>query len=248
MEGLPRGSQLQPATMSMRSIAFGAIVVLSGFRVGAQAPVPVHAEPRHRMVWEAGSIRVLDVQVPPGDTSLYHVHDAPILYIPVAISSMDAQPLGGKWIGLGPTSPSRFSLTSTDSDTLYAVRPVTHRVANVGTLPFRLIAVINGRSRAEIDSGPDGEPPPGMLQHHSSWFHQTRVSLPTGGTTPLYTSASAVVVVQPGAGEVFVDEPSASRSQALDRPGSFRFVPAGTGFTVRNASADPASVVIVRVR
>ncbi|MGK2961823.1 MAG: hypothetical protein ACSLFK_06695 [Gemmatimonadaceae bacterium] len=77
--------------MSMRNITIGAIAVLFGSGVEAQAPIPVHAEPRHRMVWEAGSIRVLDVQVPPGDTSLYHIHDAPILYIPIAISSMDAR-------------------------------------------------------------------------------------------------------------------------------------------------------------
>jgi mannose-6-phosphate isomerase-like protein (cupin superfamily) len=176
------------------------------------------------------------------------VHDAPILYIPISISSMDAQTLGGEWIGLGPMSPSRFSLATTDADTSYATRAVTHRVANVGTLPFRLIAVTNGRPRAELDAGPVNEPPPGVLEHNSSWFYQTRVSLPAGGTTPPYTSSSDVVLVQPGSGQVHVDYPSISSSRVLDGAGSFTFLPPGAGFMLRNASAEPTTVVIVRVR
>ena len=43
--------------------------------------VPVHQEPRHHLVFDSDAIRVLDIQIPPGDTTLFHTHSNPILYV-----------------------------------------------------------------------------------------------------------------------------------------------------------------------
>jgi hypothetical protein len=142
--------------------------------LAAQDAVPVHREPRHRLVWEDGPVRVLDVQVPPGDTSLYHIHDAAILYVPIAVSPIDAQPRGGRWIGVGPLDTSRFRVGRVVTDTQYVVRPLTHRVANVGPGLFRLIAVVNG---GPGDPAPADSTLPGQLETGSSWFGQSRLTL-----------------------------------------------------------------------
>ena len=57
-------------------------------RIAAQdpPPVPLSGEPRHHVVYESPSMRVHDIQIPPGDTTLFHTHDTAILYVPIARS------------------------------------------------------------------------------------------------------------------------------------------------------------------
>lgn len=47
----------------------------------AQNPVPVSKEPRHHNVFENAWVRVLDVHISPGDTSLFHKHETPSVFI-----------------------------------------------------------------------------------------------------------------------------------------------------------------------
>ncbi len=45
------------------------------------AQVAVSKEPRHRNVFENNVVRVLDVRVPPKDTSQFHKHETPSVFI-----------------------------------------------------------------------------------------------------------------------------------------------------------------------
>ena len=47
----------------------------------AERVIPVFEEPRHRLVFQAEATRILHLQVYPGDTSLFHTHAEPILYV-----------------------------------------------------------------------------------------------------------------------------------------------------------------------
>jgi quercetin dioxygenase-like cupin family protein len=217
-------------------------LTLAAQGLAAQDPVPVHREPRHRPVWEDGPVRVLDVRIPPGDTSLYHIHDAAILYVPIAIAPTDAQPLGGSWTGIGPQDTSRFGTGRVASDTHYAARPLTHRVTNVGAGLFRLIAIVNG---GPGDPGPADSTLPGQVETGSSWFRQSRLALAAGATTPWYTSPAPLVVVQVGDGTADVERgPDAGK---LEGAGATAYVPAGTRFRLRNGGA-ANTVILVQVR
>jgi hypothetical protein len=61
--------------------------------------VPVHEEPRHRLVFDSPVARVLDIQIPPGDTTLFHTHSNPILYVNMSSSQTRSQTLGREWGG-----------------------------------------------------------------------------------------------------------------------------------------------------
>jgi len=43
--------------------------------MSAQTAVPVYEEPRHRLVLTHQLVRVMDVRIAPGDTTLFHIHD-----------------------------------------------------------------------------------------------------------------------------------------------------------------------------
>lgn len=45
------------------------------------AQVPVSKEPRHHLVFENDKVRILNVLVPPTDTTQYHVHSTPSVFI-----------------------------------------------------------------------------------------------------------------------------------------------------------------------
>ena len=230
--------------MSALTRFVSAIAVLAPTAPGlaAQVPVPVHQEPRHRLVWEDGSVRVLDVRIPPGDTTLYHIHDAAILYVPIAVSPTDAQALGGRWSGVGPRDTSRFSPGTVATDTQYAARPLTHRVANVGPGLFRLIAIVNG---GPGDGGPTDAALPGRVEAGSSWFRQSRLTLAAGASTGWYASPQPLVVVQVTAAAAAIERQS--ESSTLKDPGAWAYLPAGARFRIRSRDGE-STLVLVQVR
>jgi hypothetical protein len=110
----------------------------------ADAPVPLAGEPRHHVVFESASMRIHDIQIPPGDTTLYHTHDTAILYVPIAASQTRSQVLGAEWSGGGAAAataprPEPARPGKVNSVVTYVEKPFTHRVNNVGTTVFRLI-------------------------------------------------------------------------------------------------------------
>jgi hypothetical protein len=63
-----------------------------------QAPImPVHQESHHRQVFQYGSMRIIDLQIPPGDMSWFHTHEWPVFYLTVADSQTRTQILGEEW-------------------------------------------------------------------------------------------------------------------------------------------------------
>jgi mannose-6-phosphate isomerase-like protein (cupin superfamily) len=59
--------------------------------------MPVHQEPHHRQVFQHGPLRIIDLQIPPGDMSWFHTHEWPVFYLTVADSQTRTQILGEEW-------------------------------------------------------------------------------------------------------------------------------------------------------
>lgn len=212
----------------------------------AQAAVPIHLEPRHRPVYEGPGFRVLDVQIPVGDTTRYHIHDAAILYTLVSASPTDFQLVGAAWNGTKPTDDPGWSPGDTRMDTGYVAQPVTHRVTNVGRGLFRLIAVVSTRRGAKGDSPSLTLEAPGTPERRSTWFRQARLQLPVQTVTAWHNSSAPLVIVQPFDGDIEVE--SARGAQRLEASGSFATIAAGQRYRLRNTGKLPATVVIVQVR
>lgn len=99
------------------------------------APVPVREEPCHRVVFENDYVRVIDVHVPPGVTTLYHIHSIPSVVVELTNSSIISQEFGQP-----PPAPRKVA----PGETRYApydVTPLTHRVTNQGTEVFHVMDI-----------------------------------------------------------------------------------------------------------
>ncbi len=181
-------------------------------------------EPRHRTVHQEGDLYLLDVQINPGDISLPHVHDQPIMltYISMADGPRDGQ------IG---------------ANIDYAHEAVTHKVPNAGPGLFRIIALVNG-SAGNIDLQSDR--PQGLSAEpelENAWFRSYRIELAPGEETEvqLHKLPSVVVQVVDGLLQVTRDDEVINE---LDHPGSWAWRKAGQSYTVRNVGGIASAVVI----
>lgn len=208
----------------------------------AQAPVPMHEEPRHRLVLTHEHLRVMDVKIHPGDTTLFHVHDVAALYVAVSASPTDFQLLTGTWGGTHPAADPGRKPGDVNVDTMYVHQPITHRVTNVGSRLFNLIAITTS-TVAPHDLGPPEMP--GGLELQNRWFTQSRVRLAAGTGPRWYSASSPTVVVQPVSGAATVILES-GENHALNSPGSWTLVPAGARYQLTSPNA--ATLVVVQVR
>ena len=95
------------------------------------AQVQVSKEPLHKKVLENKYIRLLDVWLQPGDTTLFHIHSTPSLFLQFTNTYIQTQLKGHGWIK-EQTVAGNVSYLSFDPD----VR--VHRVTNCDTVPFHV--------------------------------------------------------------------------------------------------------------
>lgn len=210
----------------------------------AQDAVPVYREARHKLVLDSLRFRILDVQIPARDTTRYHIHDTPILYVSLLTSPTSAQVLGSEW-PVTPASPPFATVGEVRIDSTYVQQPVTHRVTNAGDGTFRLLAIVS--SGPARDSREEPGILPGVIQLRSTWFRQSRIQLSARATTEWSESESPVLVVLPFASSLAVESASDAR-HALDTPGSWFLVPARARYRITNAGSDVASAVVIQIR
>lgn len=95
------------------------------------AQVQAGKEPRHKNVLENKYIRLLDVWMQPGDTSMFHTHSTPSLFLHFTNTAVCVQIKGKAWTKNKNTA-GNASYTSFLNDTL------VHRVSNCDTAPFHV--------------------------------------------------------------------------------------------------------------
>ncbi len=108
------------------------VIIFSSLSLSAQ--VPANEEPRHKPVLQNKYLRLLDVWMQPGDTSLYHIHNIPSLFLPLSNTTVGSQIMGQNWVKdkfvIGKAWYRSFL-----QDTL------VHRVSNLGTAALHVTDV-----------------------------------------------------------------------------------------------------------
>ncbi len=229
-------------------------------RADRQSPVvPVHEEPHHREVFQHGTTRILDLQVPPGDISWFHSHEWPVLYMTLGTSALRTQNLGAEWSGGGARNanaqsaggaprpaqppPERRTPRAT-STTSYVERPNTHRIENVGEGLFSAMVVVNETAGDETTSvanaGFESEP-----ELANNWFRSYRITVAPGKTTAAHGHQTPVVIFQAIAGKARADGPM---DFEFNRPGQWAFYDAGVEHNIENLGDAPIELLEIEVR
>lgn len=196
--------------------------------------VPILQEPRHRTVHRlqtdtGADVRLLDVQINPGDMTLPHTHDAAILY--TFISN-----------GEGPLNGRLSSVTR------YVDEAYTHRVSNPGPGLFRIIALTSYATPVSEDDA--STLPTGLAQApdiSNGWFRAWRLTLAPGATTGIIRHQHPAYVVQASAGEVQVLR-SDGITEELQAAGHWSVLAEGQQYTLVNRSEQVIAIVIKEAR
>lgn len=269
-----------------RTLSFGvlAALVFSGAALLGQAPtwkpadatgqgqepmMPVHQEPHHRQVFQHGPMRILDLQLPPGDVSWFHTHEWPVYYLTTSDSPTVSQNLGEDWgagrrgggpgrAGTPPPAAPPAAPPATPaargggrgrprlfSDISYAERPNTHRIRNDGTGLFRAMVVVN-----ETPGGDESvtEQMAGFTDKSFSsnrWFRAYRIVLEPGAKTAAHQHTAPVVVLQDTAGKGLG---VGGMTFEFNEPGQWAFFDAGSRHEISNTGSGRLELVEVEVR
>jgi len=107
------------------------LIIPTIFSSQIQAQVPVSEEPYHRPVFQNKYIRLLDVWLRPGDTTQFHIHKIPSLFVYLSNTINASQIKGEEWVK-GRSAAGGLWYRSFSPDTL------VHRVANVDSDIFHV--------------------------------------------------------------------------------------------------------------
>src|SRR6476661_7722281 len=97
--------------------------------------VPVRQEPLHHNVFENAWVRVLDVHIPPGDTTQFHKHETPSVFIVLNPVKTGSQVIQEEQTSTALRGDSAISFES------FATTPRIHRVWNEDTTEFHVMDI-----------------------------------------------------------------------------------------------------------
>jgi quercetin dioxygenase-like cupin family protein len=177
-------------------------------------------------VFQSALVRVLDVRIPPGDTTAYHVHADPMVGIAVKDARIRTQSPGSP---LGPVASPRAAPYVFDNWS--QALPYTHRVANADTLPLHyLVAEWLARSGPEAPALPDDASRHLIEEGPTTRVYQ--VTLAPGTATEPHTHVTPGLVVVATAGTLL--EEGGGRAEGGTGAGSWSWREPAEPHVLRN--------------
>jgi hypothetical protein len=115
----------------MKSKIAALLITIFFFLSAVTAQVQVSEEPRHVPVVVNNYIRLLDVWLPPGDTTWFHIHSTPSVFVPFTNAIVASEAEGEDWV-IEQMVAGKAWYRSFTPDTLI------HRVTNLDSVPFHV--------------------------------------------------------------------------------------------------------------
>lgn len=101
----------------------------------SSSPVPLTQEPHHHVMFENQYVRVLDVNISPGESTLFHTHGHDNLSVRISGGFTQSQVQGKDW--RQASQVERGTVVFSEGST----KPYTHRIRNLGTGVYRVIDI-----------------------------------------------------------------------------------------------------------
>ena len=226
------------AAIVLAFVLLGTSSGLTQERTSPEHAVQVYQEARHHLVFENSLVRVLDVRVPGGDTTDYHVHANRHIAVVIAGARSWDQGLGAA----APVSASAAMRVGEVFDNASDSLPYTHRVGNADTVPFRyLVAQVLAPSAVASSTLP---PSSGLrFDHETMGARVYRATLAPGQSIPRHRHSAPGLTVQVGAGKLRIDGTAAEGSSTESGAGAWWWRGAGAEHALRNTGNQAVDIV-----
>jgi hypothetical protein len=226
---LPEGGRPRPlaAILLLGLVVACAPTARTTSQLVTPQPVPVYEEARHHLVYENPLVRVLDVRIPAGDTTAYHVNTSPLVGVAIKEARSWSQILGGP-----RSSVEEASAVPSSFDNLDRALPYTHRVGNADIVPIHFVI---GEWLASPGVTAELLPEDGMrhLEKEERFARVYCVTLPPHAATTLHRHAAPGLTVLGNDG-VLVDEGDRPAAVGGKGAGQWNWRNAGHSHTLRN--------------
>lgn len=214
------------------------LALVSALGAPSSAQVPVGKEPHHRVVYEDARLRVLDVNIPPGVTTLDHSHDHDLVTVSIGQADTRIRTPGEDWGAVRPRRP--LGDTSTVE---YAGKQGVHTIQNVGPEPYRLIAVESVKQSGW--RAVPALPAPGVRQlTEGRAFRASSVRLKSGETLRRARAVASVLVLISGTALL---SSNSHEPRRLDQSSRWAVVGAAGAYTVASQGGGQAHLVEIEV-
>ncbi len=244
------GGHARLSSRAMNASRWAVFFIVATIAV-VQAQIPVTKEPHHHVVFENAQFRIMDVNVPAGETTLDHSHDRDIVTVAMSnAAEVRTQAAGEAWANR-PRRPVG-DIETTD----YAGKgSTTHKFETMGATAYQLFAVenlkANGWSATPAVSGAGT-----TLAKESRSFRVYTVALGKDRQQTSHAHAVPTIVVLLG-GKVMSEGPDEKAKanapapvglKQIDRPGQWVLVPAGDTHHLVRLGNDESQIVEIEVR
>ena len=202
------------------------------------AQIHVRDEPRHHNVFENEFIRILDVYLAPGDTTLYHLHNTPSVFIVFTNTNVGSQ-LIGKQSQKGANITGEVSYDNLNT-------PRTHRVWNEDTSWFHVMD-IELTSAKQKKNMPVLQNPALKLLFNEQQVIGYNMELKTANNIELPSSANGYLLISKS--ESFIDFKIDNAVQnRIMKPSHYIWIEPGNKFAIKNLDNKAANFVLLQFK
>lgn len=221
----------------MKHLLFIAILFIIYSQLLAQ--MPVSKEPRHKVVFENSKVRVLNVTLPPGDTTFYHIHSTPSAFIFFTRTNTASQ-----LINQQPTSGYSVAGNIFFED-LYTHQRI-HRVWNIDTTTFHVMDV----EILDKDSGFNGNAITAAnikLLFNEPNIRGYKATLNKQESISLKNNASSFLLVALHPSLIKIVRNDKTENKQLNESG-FIWIAANENTSIKNANKEEASFALLELK
>jgi hypothetical protein len=209
----------------------------------ADEVVPVSLEPRHRERFKNGYVRVMEVIIDPGDTTLFHKHELDLAFAVIRGAEVKNEVPNNPEAAISrlDTKAVRFSE--------YQGKPYIHRVTNRGAEPYWLIAFeIVWPEPGKFSLGNRSEAPAYVSELENNRLHIWRLKLDPGQIAPPIVNSGPGLRVLLSGDQITETMGDAQARDVSVRQGGFEWQPAGARQAIKNTGQSPVELVEFELR
>jgi quercetin dioxygenase-like cupin family protein len=165
-------------------------------------------------------VRIFDVIVKPGDSTLYHVHSNDYVFVTFGAVSLKSQLKGGE----------KADLNLADGEVRFTAGPITHRVLDPGTIPFHNLTI----ELLKTSGVPLAKDPPGKTELDNAKVRVQRIELQPGQSVSRHAHPGPMLLVGVTNGTLSISTGAGQTERRAIKPGFYRWNDAGRAHTISN--------------
>jgi len=204
----------------------------------ASSQIHVRNEPRHHNVFENEFVRILDVHLGPRDTTLYHLHNTPSVFIVFTNTNVGSQ-LIGKQSQKGANITGVVSYDSLNT-------PRIHRVWNEDTSWFHVMDIELTSTKQNVKISPLKDTALKLLFNEQQ-VNGYNIDLKPNNTLELPASVNGYLVVSQTTSAIDCNIHGVTQHRMLN-PAHYIWVDPGRNFSLKTNRNNAASFVLLQFK